>query len=179
MRIHLLALFSVSLLLFSCAEREQQRVSMPFPEFLAQPNKDLSGTCFFLGPGLDSSNMEILAPCDCCGSNLAFVDDSLFIYESLCLEEDIYSKGNYLRVGNLLILEAQSPSVSHVHYPGPEAEESWETTTHKTNYVALNLSELNTQTVISMKYEEGTDYGLETEPAALIRYTNRLKKEGT
>ncbi len=173
--------FLLLLLLFACSPEKDRIIPILFkriascPDQLKQQNHKLCNTLFFTGPELDTARMEIQAPCDCCAGYLCFVNDTLFVHESLCLEEDRYSRGNYVRLGNALILKVFSPSVSHVHEPGFEVVESWEINPHKTNYVELQVSELHGKTVLSLSYEGETDYGLEQEKGGFV---SKLKKEG-
>ncbi|WP_343633220.1 hypothetical protein [Fluviicola sp.] len=168
--------FILTLALTACTKGKPIPFISLKDDFIKHSNTDFSGKYFFLGPEIDSANMQILAPCDCCASNMVFVNDSLFVFESLCLEEDVYSKGKYCRLGNLLLLEVQTPFVSEIRVPGTDLEETWEVRDHETNYVAMNISELNSQLILSIKYEGGTDYGM--EQGSSKQYISELKKQG-
>ncbi|RZJ69714.1 hypothetical protein [Flavobacterium sp.] len=61
---------------------------------------DVSGKAFSFGPEFNAETCEIIAECDCCGSDFLFLDDSRFVVIAYCLEGDSFLKGTYRIVGS-------------------------------------------------------------------------------
>ena len=140
---------------------------------------DLSNKLFFIGPQIDTLKMDIVADCDCCASNLAFADDRVFVFESLCLEGDDYFKGTYFKFGSLIFLKFHPMTVSSIHYPGEEKEPTWEKVSDSVSYSVLEFSTLKSEWVISGSYYgESTDYGMCNRTVPAKQFLSRLKASG-
>ena len=123
--------------------------------------------------------MSVVADCDCCASNLAFVNDSVFIFESLCLEGDDYFKGTYFKFKSLIFLKFYPMRVSAIHYPGEDKETTWEKERDSVFCSVLNFSTLKSEWVISASYYgEDTDYGMRNRSIPMRKYLNNLKSLG-
>lgn len=170
--------FLFGALLISCSQKNALRFPKTIPDFIKVNTTDLRGKVFSIGPQLDSVKMEIVADCDCCLSYLAFIDDSLFLYESLCLEGDDYFSGTYSHIGKLIVLKFDPLITSEVHYPGTDLTSTWETKNSPVHYSALNLSILNSEPVISASYGEDTEYGLIDKSTSSVEFTRYLKQIG-
>ena len=55
----------------------------------------LSGQVFILSEQYDENQCEIIAPCDCCATDLFFLTDKDFAMINRCLFNDTYYKGTY------------------------------------------------------------------------------------
>lgn len=137
--------------LFSCYKSPSSNHYF-VPDFMKQDTIQLNNMLFFIGPEMDTAKMEISAPCDCCASYLAFVNDSVFVYESLCLEGDDYFKGTYFKYRSLIFLKFDPLIVSSTHYPGVDLETTWE--------------------------KENMDYGMCNQMGSARSYLFKLKSEG-
>lgn len=71
---------------------------------------DLSNLVMSIGPYFNTTKCEIEIECDCCASNLLFIDDKRFVYIAYCLESDSYLKGIY---------EANDTTIT-LHFDGKE-----------------------------------------------------------
>ncbi|MFC4231849.1 hypothetical protein ACFOW1_08100 [Parasediminibacterium paludis] len=72
--------------------------------------RDLSNKAMSIGPYFNTSKCEIEIECDCCASDLLFIDDKRFVYIAYCLESDSYLKGVY---------EANDTSIT-LHFDGKQ-----------------------------------------------------------
>ena len=69
----------------------------------------LTGIIFELGP--DKKDCKIYGECDCCTSDLYFLDDQKFALEDYCESESILMRGNYKVLAGKLILTFKQFSV--------------------------------------------------------------------
>jgi len=58
--------------------------------------QQLAGQVFILAEKYDNTTCEIVAECDCCASDLFFLNSKDFALISRCLFNDTYYKGTYL-----------------------------------------------------------------------------------
>ena len=166
MRRNLSALFLVSFLLVACTPKKDLAIPVLVPEFLAESNNDFSGKLFFIGPELDAARAEVVADCDCCASDLAFLDDSVFLYVELCLGGDVYVKGKYRAFGNLLILqtdeEVLSSEYEYADTSGFDFPTRYEVIKQKRAYHAYTISDLKGKQLITYRKEDMEEYGMPT-----------------
>lgn len=155
---------------------------LPVPEitvpFANDHSIDLSGSVFFIGPELDSVNMEIIAACDCCASDLAFLNDSSFVYIERCMGGDVYVKGNYLIFGNILILHTDNKIVSSEYEMSPDIElaEKYEIIQQKRTYHAYLISNLKGKEVISFAKDDFAEYGMPAQ-ISISSFLEEFRKE--
>lgn len=154
-------------------ESAQQKVKIAIPVVHFEQT-DLSGKVFFIGPEIDSVNARIVADCDCCASDLAFVDSTSFIYIERCLGGDVYVKGHYLTLGSLLFLRTDKDYVSSEDSMVPDtiSYTTYELGYSKPNYVSYVLSELKGEQFITYSKDDYTEYGIATD----ISITHFLKE---
>lgn len=175
----ILFLFILAIALFSCNAESSSGSHNFAPAFLSKDTIDLSNKLFFIGTQIDTLKMDIRADCDCCASNLAFVNDSFFVYELLCLEGDDYFKGTYVKFRNLVFLKFHPIMVSSIHYPGTEMESTWEKESDSVSYSALEFSTLKSEWVLSASYHgTDTDYGMCNRTISVTKFLERLKSDG-
>lgn len=167
--------FILAIALFSCGTGSSSGYHNFAPAVLSKDPIDLSNKLFFIGPQIDTLKMDIQADCDCCASNLAFVNDSIFVFESLCLEGDDYFKGTYFKFKELIFLKFHPITVSSIHYPGENIETTWEKASDSVSYSLLQFSTLKSEWVISASYGENTDYGMCNRSISVEKYLDRLK----
>lgn len=151
-------------------ESTQQKVqfTVPVPHF---ERTNLSGEVFFIGPEIDSVKAAIVADCDCCASELAFINDSSFIFIGRCLEGDTYVKGNYLTFGEHLILRTAGKTVVSEHtlsVSDIEIPTSYETHKDKIAYINYRISELKGKQFITYSTDDYTEYGIRTDESIRI-----------
>lgn len=158
--------FGLVTLLTGCSGTAKKKMTFPLPFPAIRPESpDMSGKVFFIGPKIDSVKAEIEAGCDCCASDLAFVDSTSFIYIERCLGGDVYVKGEYLSFGNILLLRTDKEYVSSEDSMPPDTV--FQTTyemgySKKNNYIGYTLSELKGKRFITYSSEDYTEYGMET-----------------
>jgi hypothetical protein len=92
--------FFISLLILtSCKDdkrSKQELKSLLNKESLNENNKIIDnfiGKLYIVGPSIFENNVEL--GCDCCSSNIYFVDKNRFIEIAYCLDGDTYLKGIY------------------------------------------------------------------------------------
>lgn len=174
-----LYLFILIVALFSCDSESSSRYHDFTPAFLSKDTIALNNKLFFIGPQIDTMKMDIRADCDCCASNLAFVNDSIFVFESFCLEGDDYFKGSYFKFRNLIFLKFHPISVSAIHYPGEDQETTWEKVSDSVSYSLLEFSTLKSEWVISASsYGTDSDYGMCNRTISAGKFLDRLKSDG-
>lgn len=139
---------------------------------------DLSGAVFFIGPEIDPKQQEIIAECDCCASDLAFLDDSSFIYVERCLGGDTYVKGSYLAFNDHVFLHIDGNTVS--------SEEDM--MNEKTTYTAIKQEEsfvtyeiLNATGKMLLRYKDGeySEFGLKSKRITLDGFLDEFRSEKT
>jgi hypothetical protein len=173
-----LHLFTLIVALSSCHAESSSDYHDFTPTILSKDSIDLSSKLFFMGPQIDTLKMDIRADCDCCASNLAFVNNKVFVFESLCLEGDDYFKGIYFKFKNLVFLKFNPMMVSSIHYPGENMETTWEKASDSVSYSLLHFSTLKSEWVLSASYYgSDTDYGMCNRTISVKKFLERLKSE--
>ena len=170
--------FILLVLLTSC-HKESVSIKGTVPAFMTFNNSELSNSTFFIGPELDSIDADVIADCDCCASNLAFVNDSSFLYEILCLGGNSYIKGRYVLSGDVLILETNKEVVSEEYELGTMNDDSpstYELTLQEPRYLSYKVSELKGEQIIVHSKDDYTEYGIRDSDSAL-EYLRELRKE--
>lgn len=162
--------FLLCAFLLACSKPSDKKteVSFPSPQF---ERTDLSGEVFFIGPDIDSVHAEIVADCDCCASDLAFINDSSFIFIARCLEGDIYVKGNYLVFGEHLILKTAGETVTSEHtlsISDIEIPTTYEAQKDKIAYISYRISELKGKQFITYSTDDYTEYGIRTNESLRV-----------
>jgi hypothetical protein len=76
----------------------------------------LAGKLYFFAPELDSTKLEATGACDCCSSNMLFLDDSSFLYISYCEGSTSYTRGKYTSDHQKLTVALDSITVDK-YYP--------------------------------------------------------------
>lgn len=173
-------------MLFSCSESNKK--SIKNLTFLKQKNQalNLSGKLYFVGPAIDSNRVEISADCDCCASDLAFINDSVFVYVELCLESNSYMHGKYTVVPrlNTIILHFDENYVdgTEVLIENDTLEEI-DFETHYSlekgkpiSYVALNSSFKNKQFLL-LPSKDHCEYAEVNKHISMAQFISNLKQE--
>ena len=166
------------LILVSCS-KEQSSLQFVTPEFMTNDNDKLSNSTFFIGPELDSTKAEIIAACDCCASNLAFVGDSSFLYEEMCLGGDSYIKGDYILLGDILIIRTNKELVSEEYEVGSMEEDfpiRYEVVQQEPRYLSYKVSNLKGKQVIVYSKDDYTEYGIR-DSGSVKKFLEELRKE--
>lgn len=168
------------ILLAGCSGKKNVTIPVIVPELLAERNTDFSGKLFFIGPDLDSVHGEVVAECDCCASDLAFMSDSTFLYVELCLGGDVYIKGKYRVFGNLLILQTDEKVLSseyeYADTSGMEFPTNYEIIQQKTNYHAYAISDLKGKQLLTYRKEDYEEYGMPVN-GGMNRFMDGIKYE--
>ena len=81
------------------------------PTAVAIPALHLRGQWYRFGPQMDTSECKALAPCDCCVTDIVFVDERRFVAIFLCLQDDTYAHGSYRIDGDRVYLSYEGKKV--------------------------------------------------------------------
>ena len=146
---------------------------------------DLANKVYFIGPVIDSVSSKIQAECDCCASDLLFFGDSTFVLISYCEGSDTYSKGAYsVRVNKLLLyydplrvtksddFESETDTSKVM-----KAYTSYEISRSPSIVPIVQISFLKSKPFLSLKYKEGTDYGMENDSISFQKFVKNLKSD--
>lgn len=145
---------------------------------------DLSNQSMEIGPSINSSNCEITRECDCCASDLLFIDNKRFVYIAYCLESDSYLKGIYEANDTAITLHFDGKEIIKEHLLGDD-EDSLELT--KPNFTLKDtINEATTLT--ALKYQcgkisyykigkENSEYGVFTKEGSVNDAIKNMKKE--
>lgn len=166
------------LMLYSCSEKKKADLSFFTEAIKSREDNSLSGKLFFVGPLIDSGKVEILAPCDCCASNLAFLNDSVFMYQFMCLEGDDYQKGIYEKVGNLVVFRFNGSRIKSTRDLGTDNSETFETQKAEVFFSSMEVSQLKSKTVLTYTFGDMHEYGMENRKVSFNSYVDQLKKNG-
>lgn len=85
---------------------------------------DIVGQLYFYGPELDSVTCKATGSCDCCTSNLLFLNDSAFVALDYCIGGNTYYKGTYKIDKNSITFKSDSLRV--------DIEDNWQIETDTT-----------------------------------------------
>ncbi|MNJ84864.1 hypothetical protein D3C87_23260 [compost metagenome] len=155
----------------SCSgSSSKQKVMVPISPIQFE-TVDLSGEVFFIGPEIDSLHAEVVAECDCCASDLAFINDSSFIFIVRCLEGDTYVKGNYLTFGDQLILRTNGEVVvseNTLSYSDIEIPTSYKASKDKVTYISYTLSTWKGKQFITYSKDDYIEYGIRTDESMRV-----------
>lgn len=172
-----LYLFLIGMFFISCSKKPSLRIPELSTDFLKGNPTKLTSDFFFIGPELDSVNVDIVAECDCCASDLAFLNDSSFVYLSLCLGGDSYVKGNYLVFGNLLILHTDEEVVtSEDPMLNIDSPTTYKINKQERDYHGYTISNLKGKQVITYSKDDYTEYGMATH-SSLNRFLEQFRKD--
>jgi hypothetical protein len=177
----ILCFFAISCSLFeatSATENTQNR-----PSIIAQ-KLDLSNQSMEIGPSFNSANCEITRECDCCASDLLFIDNKRFVYIAYCLESDSYLKGVYEANDTVINLHFDGKEIIKEHLLGDD-EDSLELT--KPDFTLKDTTYKPT-TLIASKYQcgkisyykigkENSEYGVFSKEGSVKDAIKNMKKE--
>lgn len=174
----LIYLFICGISLVACSKGNSLTVPKITADFVKDYTKNLNGSVFFIGPELDSVNVEIVADCDCCASNLAFMNDTSFVYVERCLGGDVYVKGNYLVFGSLLMLHTGNDIVSSEDNYVSEIESVpiYEVIRQEEAYHVYTISNWKGKQVITYSKDDYSEYGISTR-ISINRFLEEFRKE--
>jgi len=167
----------------SCVNQSKQKTDLSFLKFKAQGNQ-LSGKLFLLGPQLDSIAVEAIAGCDCCASDLAFINDSVFTFVVLCLGGDDFYKGKYSITPGAILLNfddeyVYSTQIEKLDSLGQlDFEMNYSIEKYESSHNFLFLSSLKNRQVISFPYQGGQEIGAENKQKSMSDFISNLKTQG-
>jgi len=171
-------------LLVSCGKSTKVVLSAPRTKAL-KADQSLSEKLFLIGSVLDSNNVEIIAECDCCTSDFAFLNDSTFVYVNTCVHGDQYFKGKYISFCNTLLVKFDELSVDTNWEPDETDSTIAETINLQSHitvehspevYDVFRLSQLKSRTVISTCLGASCEYGVEKRKQTLNDFIHDLKE---
>lgn len=166
-------------MLFSCSGNSSG--SFPIPLWkLPKQNNIFSGERYFVGPTFDSSKVVIVADCDCCASDLGFINDSTFVLVSYCIDGDSYFSGTYCVFNDCLLMRFGNKSVSSTREISSvigdsvdHAELYYETHNETPHYLAVKITTLKGKTVLNIVDE----FAVKNEHLPLEELTDQIKSE--
>lgn len=146
-------------------------------------SKSKTDKTFFFGPRLDSTKAEVLAECDCCGSDILFNKDSTFVAAFYCLEGDSFAKGKYsatntkvtltfapMEVIKLYDMDAEYDSVTY------QKTSNFQVNNHQIPKSTMNISFLKSKIVLTTNGME-KDYGVESKERTKSSFLSSLRKD--
>jgi hypothetical protein len=77
-------------------------------------SQDLTGQVFLLAEEFFEDKCEVVADCDCCGTELFFLSNTKFGFVSRCLSGDSYFSGTYTLKTNKLTLNFNKKYVDEI-----------------------------------------------------------------
>lgn len=86
----------ITISFISCNENRIDKKNYSFHDFIYQE--------YILGPNLDSTSLNVFGECDCCLSDLIFIDSTNFYFYNNCDDHSSYYKGNYIVIKDSLKL---------------------------------------------------------------------------
>ena len=102
-------------------------------------SQSLSGQVFILSESFIDDKCEVIADCDCCGTDLFFLSSTRFGFVSRCLSGDSYFTGTYTLKTNRLILNFNKKYVIEI------VDEEYNVTNYKTEQIAIDKIEFEIQ----------------------------------
>lgn len=97
---------------YSCKQDNEKVVTPAIKKEDSKPViGSLIGKAYFFGPAFDKKSCTVIAECDCCSSNILFLNERDFIAISYCEAEQEFLKGHYQIIGESVVLNYNSLSV--------------------------------------------------------------------
>lgn len=121
LQIGLLLTIAVGLCSCNTNSIDNKNVTLNSDSTQTKPIGRVNGQIYFFAPELDSATGKATGGCDCCSSNLLFLNDSVFVAVDYCIGNDTYYKGTYKVGSNSITFRCDSLRV--------DREENWETDT--------------------------------------------------
>ena len=136
-----------------------------------------TGTTYFLTSDYDLDKCENLSRCDCCASELVFLDESRYAYMFICEASTTFLKGTYIIGSNRLTLNHDSLVVTDVQPMfGDELEEDFDSTQYgvfaSEQYIKpleFTISDCGGRTLLSMINSNDKDHGTEESRSSFLR----------
>lgn len=167
----------------SCSEKKRHydlEFNNPF-----HIKNDFAESLYFLGPEVDSAKTEILAQCDCCASDLAFINDSVFVYVVRCLGGDVFLKGNYQPVPYGILLRydddfVDGEEIATINESGEmDFKMEYKLENESSSPELLIVSKLNSAVLLTQSFRDGSKlYGMKNNDRKLDNFKDNLKSEG-
>ncbi len=153
------------------------------PEIMVQ-KLDLSNQSMSIGPYFNTTKCEIEIECDCCASDLLFIDDKRFVYIAYCLESDSYLKGVYEANDTAITLHFDGKEIVEEHPLGDDED----STKQKDTVSNLKDTSYKPITLTASKYQcgkisyckigkENPEYGVFRKEGSVKEAINAMKEE--
>jgi hypothetical protein len=139
----------------------------------------LTGKLYLFAPEFDSTNLVATGACDCCSSNIAFLDDSIFLNIDYCEDGCTYVKGKYRYDNQQLVLNYDSVTIEKI-YPEPDSTEQaptdfvYNTTMYKQNSRTYAKNEYKGRIIFS----NGRGFGAVDTGGTTIDMMNSVRAQG-
>lgn len=139
------------LLLASCKDKKsEEKPSIPTKKIM-KPIIVLKGANYFFAPEFDTEKCEGIADCDCCSSNILFLDDLHFVVVYPCESDESVSRGTYRILNGKVILSHDTLQVNQ-EYVWNEEIDADTTGTLKPEYNIIIKSKPATTEVLNIKH---------------------------
>jgi hypothetical protein len=153
-------------------------------EIIIAQKLDLSNQSMSIGPYFNTTKCEIEIECDCCASDLLFIDEKRFVYIAYCLESDSYLKGIYEASDTAITLHFDGKEIIKEHRLGDD-EDSLELakpdfTLKDTTYKPTTLTTSKNQCGKLVYYKlgkENPEYGVFSKEVSVKDAIKTMKKE--
>jgi len=179
--------FAFALVLCSCNSKTEEKPPVSI-EKKVESTITLSGSSYFFAPLFDAEKCEGIAECDCCSSNILFLDDKHFIAMYPCESDESIFRGTYRVSKDKVILSYDTLQVDREYIWNKEVDADT-TGTLKPQYTIDVTSRPATTQMLTIKHcadklyvttSEGEEisYGVVDTRYSLNQQIQMLKKEG-
>lgn len=181
----LFAGFALGLVLCACNSKQEEKPVIS-TETAKESEITLAGSNYFFAPQFDAEKCEGIAECDCCSSNVLFLDNTRFITICPCESDESVYKGTYKVLNDKVVLNYDTLEVQSVY----DWEADIDTTgTVKPSYdIVVSSRDAVTETLDIKKcggklyfttaIDAETFYGTIDKRYSLNQHIQILKKEG-
>lgn len=148
----------------------------------------MENNVIFFAPTIDTTNCEIIAECDCCAWEIAFINKTEFIEVSYCMDEISVSKGTYQVDNKKINLSYNGFHINKLHDEKKEARYknkdtaiyTWSTTKIKPFNNTLSKMKCKNKKTYYASSESGEDrtFGYIDNKQNTKKFIGKLKKEG-
>lgn len=142
------------------------------------PKKAFAETTYFITSHYDLTNCKAVAECDCCSSEVSFLNDSIFVYADYCEGSVKYFTGNYFFSKQIMTLVPDSLVVSEFSPFGDAEADSTQYGTFKAvQYVKpieYYIERCDNKILLRFASEKYSEYGtVSGRPSELLAILNQ------
>lgn len=157
-----------------------QPVSVQMPDKVME--NEFAGKLFLLGQGF-SNRCQIENQCDCCNSELLFLNSEEFVYNSLCEGSEYVVKGKYEVNDKVLIMHFAPLAVSYEYNWEQEVDSTAVAFFTKVERKAIpdtkfSIEKCNGETLIAFRAKKANEFGMFDATSNNAEKIKDLKEKG-